>query len=233
MSTRYEVPPQVAPRWFGETLGWGPAKNVTLELVGGGERSGLMIPPEPEVDPATGQMALWFRVPGKLHEEPVPLSEVLAITVHRYAPPQPETLSPVGWVLKIIAVLFWHLPRLVFELIRDRNAPVPRPAPEPVTDEQPLELVVVAKLALERDDDAIAEQTQRAIEAALRGLPHLSDQQFTREGDFLQVDMLLVAPNGPDRQRANEDLWNSAVAVFPSTADLPGVDWAELEQGDW
>lgn len=175
-----------------------------------------MIPPGPEVDPETGAPALWFSVPGKLHLAPVPLRDVVAITVHDRVPPTPVEPS---------------LRRLVSDLFR-RTEPVGPPPRPAVTDENPLEVLALVHVLLERDDDALAAPVLHAIEAALPAVPHLSDHRLTRTGESIRGELLMVAPNGPDRAAADDDLWAGLRRALPPLEELPGVAWADLEYGD-
>jgi len=233
-STRYELPPDVEPRWFGELLGWVPAIDVTVELVGGGERSGLMIGPDPTPDPATGQLAIWFMVPGKLDFDPVAVKDIAAFTVHRYAPPEPESeeLSPLGWAWRLITVLVWHLPKFVFELTTGRLQ-TETPEPELVTEEDPVYTLIEANGQFDGPAERFRNDMERAVEAALRELTGLSDHAYLWRDDGFRVQVMVRAPNGIARHAAIGAAMDAVTDVFPSMEALPGVTWLEIGVGDW
>lgn len=233
VSQRYVPPAGAEPRWYGETLSWVPALDVTLELADGGKYSGRLITPEPEPDPETGALAMWFMIPGKPNLEPVPLAQVVAFTVHTPAP-EPE-LGRLAKLRLLRTLLSRDLPRLAWAITTDNGQPGGPLPPESVTDENPLYEVITASVHLDRVDAEVVDHVRISIDAALHQLPGLSDLALTLPPDTpdrIAVDVLLRAPNGPDREGATRDAMDSVVAALSPIETMPGVKFVEFEYGD-
>jgi hypothetical protein len=164
-------------------------------------------------------------VPGKLNLVPIPLADVVAFTVHT---PVPEPPPGRRERLRILG----SLPRLAWAVLTDHGEP---PAPDPVTDENPLYELITATVMFDRDDPAIVDHIQRSIEAALHGLPGLSDVDLdvrSKTPRQIRVDVLLRAPNGPDRDAATRDAMDAVVVAITPIETMPGVDLIEFAHGD-
>jgi hypothetical protein len=134
------------PRWYGETLAWAPALEVTLELVDGDEYSGRLITPEPELDPETGALALWFQIPGKLRLHPIPMADVAAFTVHT---PRDRRDPGSRGIVRDLALIAWY--RLTGRGFYK---------PPPVTDAEPRYTLVWAWISLDRDDAEFVDEVR-------------------------------------------------------------------------